>query len=74
MALSPCCATGFAWNGTPKGKETTLAGIKAYVTGDDKDAAVLIIHDVFGWTLNNARLLADHYAEEAGATVYLPDL
>lgn len=27
-----------------------------------------------GWTLNNARLLADHYAKEADATVYLPDL
>ena len=74
MSLSSCCFKGFAWNGTPKGKEGTLADNKAYITGDNKDAAVLIVHDVFGWTLNNARLLADHYAEEAGVTVYLPDL
>lgn len=36
--------------------------------------AVLIVHDLFGWNLPNARLLADHYAKEADATVYLPDL
>lgn len=36
--------------------------------------AILIVHDIFGWTLPNARLLADHYAKEADATVYLPDL
>ena len=66
--------TGFRWDGTPKGKETTLGASKTYVSGTNKDAAVLIIHDVFGWTLNNTRLLADHYAEEADVTVYLPDL
>lgn len=32
-----------------------------------------MIHDVYGWTLPNLRLLADHYAAEAKATVYLPD-
>lgn len=31
------------------------------------------MHDVFGWTFPNLRLLADHYAKEADATVYLPD-
>ncbi|KAK4937628.1 hypothetical protein LTR10_021774 [Elasticomyces elasticus] len=73
MSQSNCCVTGFRWEGTPKGKETTLGDNKAYVTGTNKDAAVLIIHDIFGWTLNNARMLADHYAEEADVTVYLPD-
>ncbi|EXJ59526.1 esterase/lipase [Cladophialophora psammophila CBS 110553] len=73
MSLSSCCVTGFRWDGTPKGHETTLADKKAYVTGTNKDAAVLIVHDIFGWTLNNTRLLADHYAEEADVTVYLPD-
>ncbi|OCT50106.1 endo-1,3-1,4-beta-D-glucanase [Cladophialophora carrionii] len=74
MSLSPCCATGFRWEGTPKGKETTLSSNKAYVTGTNKEAAVLIVHDIFGWTLTNARMLADHYAEEADVTVYLPVL
>lgn len=71
--MSECCKAGFLWNGTPTGKETTLGKNKAYVTGGNTDVAILIVHDVFGWTLNNARLLADHYAKEADATVYLPD-
>lgn len=32
-----------------------------------------MVHDAFGWEFNNTRLLADHYAKEVGATVYLPD-
>ncbi|PWY90183.1 endo-1,3-1,4-beta-D-glucanase [Aspergillus heteromorphus CBS 117.55] len=67
------CKTGFRWDGTPVGSETTLAGNQTYVTGTSTSAAILIVHDVFGWTLPNARLLADHYAQEANATVYLPD-
>ncbi|OAP56255.1 hypothetical protein AYL99_09434 [Fonsecaea erecta] len=73
MALSSCCTTGFRWDGSPKGHEATLGSNKTYVTGTNKDAAVLIVHDIFGWSLTNARLLADHYAEEADVTVYLPD-
>jgi dienelactone hydrolase len=34
---------------------------------------VLIVHDLLGWTFPNVRLLADHYAREANATVYVPD-
>ena len=34
---------------------------------------VVIIPDLFGWTLNNSRVLADRYAERGGWTVYLPD-
>ncbi|KAF7845938.1 hypothetical protein BT93_L5912, partial [Corymbia citriodora subsp. variegata] len=71
--MSSCCKEGFNWNGTPSGKETTLAKNKAYVAGSNKDVAILMVHDVFGWTLPNLRLLADHYAQEVGATVYLPD-
>jgi hypothetical protein len=73
MAMTSCCTTGFRWEGTPKGKEAKLANVPTYVTGTNKDAAVLIVHDIFGWTLNNTRMLADHYAEEADVTVYLPD-
>jgi hypothetical protein len=60
------CKTGFAWEGKPTGKETTLSKNKAYVAGDNKDAAILVISDI--------RLLADTYAKEANATVYVPDL
>ena len=71
--MSSCCKEGFKWNGTPTGKEATLGNNKCYVTGDNKDAAVLLVHDVFGWTLPNLRILADHYAKEANVTAYLPD-
>jgi len=67
------CKTGFSWNGTPTGKETTLGDNKAYVAGTSKSAAILIIHDLYGWTFTNLRLLADHFAKEADATVYLVD-
>ncbi|KAJ4318944.1 hypothetical protein N0V94_004175 [Neodidymelliopsis sp. IMI 364377] len=68
------CKTGFKWDGTASGKETTLGNSKAYVSGDSKDAAILILTDIFGWTLPNIRLIADHFAKESQATVYVPDL
>jgi dienelactone hydrolase len=68
------CKIGFNWDGTPTGKESTIANNKTYVTGTSKSAAIVIVHDIFGWTFNNARILADHFAKEANATVYLPDL
>lgn len=68
------CKTGFKWDGKATGKETTLNKAKAYVTGDSKDAAILIVTDIFGYTLPNIRILADHYAKEANATVYVPDM
>ncbi|KAI0459909.1 putative hydrolase [Xylaria acuta] len=73
MSFSSCCLKTFTWGGTPTGKEVKLANNDSYVTGDNKDAAVLFIHDLFGWKYNNIRLLADHYAREADVTVYVPD-
>jgi len=67
------CKTGFAWDGKAVGKESTLGKNKAYITGDSKDGAILIICDIFGWTLPNVRIIADHYAKEACATVYVVD-
>ncbi|KEF55481.1 esterase/lipase [Exophiala aquamarina CBS 119918] len=71
--MSECCLKGFRWEGEPKGQESKLTGTNCYVTGSTSDVAILVIHDVFGWTFPNIRLLADHYAEEVGATVYIPD-
>jgi len=72
--LDDCCKSGFKWDGKPVGQEGTLANNKAYISGSNKDAAVLLIHDVFGWTFPNLRILADHFATEANTTVYLVDL
>ncbi|KAI3316884.1 dienelactone hydrolase [Xylariaceae sp. AK1471] len=73
MSFSSCCLKTFTWGGTPTGTEVKLANNNSYVTGTNKDAAVLFIHDLFGWKYNNVRLLADHYAREADVTVYVPD-
>ncbi|KAI0378167.1 dienelactone hydrolase family protein [Hypomontagnella monticulosa] len=73
MSLAPCCVQGFEWSGTPSGKIGKLGNNDAYIAGDNPDVAVMIVHDVLGWTFPNARLLADHFAREANATVYLPD-
>ena len=74
MSLAECCVKGFEWTGTPVGTESKLANNNTYVTGTNQDVAILMISDLFGWTFVSERLLADHYAREANATVYLPDL
>lgn len=74
MSLGTCCVKGFAWDGTPEGRVDKIASnFDTYVSGTSTKAAVLIVHDIFGWTNTNQRLLADHYAREAGVTAYLPD-
>lgn len=72
--MQKCCIEGFEWNGTPAGTEGKLGNNNTYVTGSNGDVAILMIHDAFGWTFTNNRVLADHYAREVNATVYLPDL
>lgn len=72
--MSSCCKTGFKWDGKPAGTESTISNKNTYVTGSNGNVAILMVADIFGWTLTNARLLADHYAKEADATVYVPDL
>jgi hypothetical protein len=74
MSIAQCCLQGFQWDGTPTGKESTLTKNNAYITGSNPDVAIVVIPDLFGWTFLNQRLLADHYAREADATVFVPDL
>ncbi|KUI57543.1 Protein AIM2 [Cytospora mali] len=71
--ISPCCLKGFQWTGTPTGTVGKLAANDAYIVGDNRDVAIMLIHDLFGWEFPNIRLLADHISREAGATVYVPD-
>ncbi|OTA84154.1 hypothetical protein M434DRAFT_400501 [Hypoxylon sp. CO27-5] len=73
MSFSECCLKSFAWSGTPTGKVSKLNDNDVYITGDNPDAALLIVHDILGWTFPNSRLIADHFAREINATVYLPD-
>ncbi|KAL2828398.1 Alpha/Beta hydrolase protein [Aspergillus cavernicola] len=74
MSVSKCCIQGFSWQGTPTGHTNSkLATNNVYITGTNPDIAILFIADLFGWSFPNVRLLADHYAREVGANVYVPD-
>ncbi|KAI1426088.1 dienelactone hydrolase [Xylaria sp. FL1777] len=73
MSFSACCLKTFTWGGTPTGTEIKLANNDCYITGQDKETAIILIHDIFGWKYPNVRLLADHFAREVNATVYVPD-
>lgn len=60
----------------PTGTESTLGDSKipTYVAGNNRERAILFIHDIKGWTNVNSRHLANLYAKEIDCTVYLPDL
>lgn len=73
MTISDCCLKGFEWEGTPTGTDGKLGANDAYIAGTNPDAAVLLVHDLYGWRFPNVRLLADHWARELGVTVYVPD-
>ncbi|KAI5459346.1 Alpha/Beta hydrolase protein [Mariannaea sp. PMI_226] len=73
MSVQSCCLKGFKWEGSPTGHIEKLDNLNVYVSGENKDAAILVIHDLLGWSFPNVRLLADHYSQEANATVYVPD-
>ena len=72
--MSGHCGKGTLWPGSTVGAETKVDSVDVYMVGSESEVAILIIADVFGWTLPNTRLLADHYARKVQATVYLPDL
>ncbi|CAK7202237.1 hypothetical protein SEUCBS139899_004959 [Sporothrix eucalyptigena] len=74
MSMGVCCVKGFKWDGKPEGRTSKIAEtFDTYVAGNNTKAAVLIIHDVYGWQNPNVQLMADHYASESGATVFVPD-
>ena len=73
MSLSSCCVSGHLHSGTPKGSEQTIAGLPTYVTGESKGKTVVFVTDIFGYKLNNVRILADEYADQ-GFRVLIPDL
>ena len=63
-----CCDEGTVWEGEPSGKETEIAGFKAYLAepkGSKATSAVVLITDIFGWATKNIRLYADLFANAA---------
>lgn len=70
-----CCASGSLHSGTPTGREDKLHGLDVYIaepSGKPK-GIVVILPDIFGWTLANTRILADSFAKKGDFLVLLPD-
>ncbi|THH18711.1 hypothetical protein EW146_g2328 [Bondarzewia mesenterica] len=77
MSFCKHCISGVRLEGTPEGTFETINGIKTYVAKPTvdypKDKALLFLPDVFGFELENNRLLVDDFAKN-GFQVYFPDL
>jgi dienelactone hydrolase len=76
MAFCADCLKGSLDQGTPRGKDSSIAGFPCYLTQPSADTAngcaVILATDVFGYQLINARLIADAYAD-AGYICVVPD-
>ncbi|CAD6570300.1 MAG: hypothetical protein CYPHOPRED_003879 [Cyphobasidiales sp. Tagirdzhanova-0007] len=73
--MGDCCKLAFFKTTKATGREIKLKDLDCYVTGSENAAGALVmVADIFGWKLNNARVLADQISKEAGIAVYLPDL
>ncbi|KAL9091706.1 MAG: hypothetical protein Q9165_004782 [Trypethelium subeluteriae] len=76
IGMSDCCLSGKIAEGSPKGREEELCGISTYVAQPESGSnamTIIFLTDIFGWKLNNVRLLADNYAK-AGFYCYVPDV
>lgn len=74
----PCCLSGSVdADNSPQGNETQLGGADVYRAPPPttkSSVALIIVTDVFGWKLPNARLLADSVASKLGVTAIVPDI
>lgn len=46
--MAQCCLSGFKWNARPEGTEAKLANNDTYVTGSNKDVAIMVMRPVIG--------------------------
>ncbi|KAK9316239.1 dienelactone hydrolase [Lipomyces starkeyi] len=77
-SVLPCkdCISGTIHKGQPLGTDTEkMFGRSVYISPvpERPKGTIVYITDIFGWTLPNARLLADAYAKEGGFKVIVPD-
>ncbi|ORY77688.1 dienelactone hydrolase [Protomyces lactucae-debilis] len=74
-AKQPCadCVTGHLHEGPTSGTEQKLFGLDTYVAGDKAEHIVICFTDIFGWKINNVRLIADLISRQTGYQVLIPD-
>ncbi|POY72332.1 hypothetical protein BMF94_4634 [Rhodotorula taiwanensis] len=73
----PACFQGYRMDGTPKGTMEKLGGLEYYYSPgkpDQKDKAIVIGVDMFGFGVPNCKIIADWFAEKTGWPVFVPDL
>ncbi|KAI4845886.1 hypothetical protein E4T44_05371 [Aureobasidium sp. EXF-8845] len=72
-----CCASGALHTGTPTGTVSQLHGLPVYIcpppSNKPPKGIIVILPDIFGWTLPNTRILADNFAAKGDFLVMLPD-
>ena len=72
-----CCASGSLHTGTPTGTVSQLHGLPVYIASPSSNnppkGIVVVLPDIFGWTLPNTRNLADNFARKGDFLVMLPD-
>mmetsp|Transcript_7637 Transcript_7637/g.28767 ORF Transcript_7637/g.28767 Transcript_7637/m.28767 type:complete len:257 (-) Transcript_7637:118-888(-) len=82
MATESCCPPD-AWPGLKEDASREISGaihtldsgVVLYVVGaEDATNAIVIIHDVFGFSGGRVKSVCDSLAEETGALVIMPDL
>lgn len=74
---SECCAKVAYQQGTPSGHIEIISTLKCYVSSNyttNSDKYLLIFTDVFGIELLNNKLLGDHFAQQLGYPVIIPDI
>ncbi|KZT25121.1 alpha/beta-hydrolase [Neolentinus lepideus HHB14362 ss-1] len=76
MSFCKDCISGVRHQGTPEGKIETIGGVESYVATPTvdypKNKVILFLTDVFGYYLDNNKLLADDFAKN-GFKVIVPD-
>ena len=71
-ALCEHCLQGYILSGTPSGMFDGTAYFHPAPSPDSKRAVVLLT-DIFGLKLVNAKLIADQYSERLKCDVWVPD-
>lgn len=70
----PDCYKGFVLPGEPKG---SIVGTDYFTParGDSTQPtkAIILLTDVFGLPIPNPKIVADHFAEQVGVDVWVPD-
>jgi dienelactone hydrolase len=78
MTSLACCG-GAIDVGVPRGSVSKVAGVSCYVTRPadgilkNPDALIVYATDIFGYSLPNARLLADKFADGGSCVCVVPD-